>query len=160
MGLRRPSVTTTGLSQRSPCAMGQPGLQSGVALRLPPRSMTRPQPAGPSAAGTAGFRGGFQGPTPDPQPRSRRGANDRGVRHARIVILPLSCAPTRAASGADVGYSPPCFRRTSARRTDLPPCRLLSSAASMNVNSSRVSAGETGAMPVWKNFITSRIIGA
>ena len=42
--------------------------------------------------------------------------------------------------------------RTSARATAFPPCRTLSSAASMKVKISTVSASLTGGTPVRKNF--------
>ncbi len=43
---------------------------------------------------------------------------------------------------------PPFFFITALMFTDLPPCRLLSSAASMKAKISSVSSAETGAMPV------------
>ena len=52
------------------------------------------------------------------------------------------------------------FAITSLIFTGCPPCRLLSSAASMKANISIVSSGGTGAMPVWKNFTISRTSGA
>ena len=44
--------------------------------------------------------------------------------------------------------------------TGLPPCRLLSSAASMNAKISIVSSALTGALPVLKNLTISTTSGS
>src|SRR5439155_4164172 len=59
----------------------------------------------------------------------------------------------------DSNYLAPARFNISAIFTSTPPSRLLSSAASMNANSSMVSSGCTGVTPVRKNFTTSATSG-